>query len=114
MNYLQVGFGSEILLGLRTSNDFGPVVTFGGGGLDVEYLNTHFKAGHNLAILPSSPLPAAVMKAILARTAIYGKIAEEFRGQKPLLPPEKLLKLSRYFRLSDRIFSFQSEGNLYD
>ncbi len=113
VNYLQVGFGSEILLGLRTSNDFGPVVTFGGGGLDVEYLNTHFKAGHNLAILPSSPLPAAVMKAILARTAIYGKIAEEFRGQKPLLPPEKLLEAIKIFQTIGQSFSLFNQKETY-
>jgi len=113
VDYIQVGFGSEMLLGLRTSNDFGPVVTFGGGGLDVEYLNVHLKTGHNLAILPSSSLPVTVMKEVLGKTAIYGKIAEEFRGQKPLIQPEKLLEAVSIFQAIGQSFSLFNQKETY-
>jgi len=113
VDYLQVGFGSEMLLGLRTSNDFGPVVTFGGGGLDVEYVNVHLKTGHNLAILPSSSLSTTVMKEVLGKTAIYGKIAEEFRGQKPLIQPEKLLEAIGIFQTIGQSFSLFNQKETY-
>ncbi|MBU4331244.1 MAG: acetate--CoA ligase family protein, partial [Acidobacteria bacterium] len=38
VRFEDVGFGSEILIGLRTTREFGPVLTVGLGGLDVEYL----------------------------------------------------------------------------
>ena len=39
VEYPQNVFGSEILLGLRLSREFGPVVTMGLGGVEVEYLS---------------------------------------------------------------------------
>ncbi|MDD8020818.1 MAG: acetate--CoA ligase family protein [Acidobacteriota bacterium] len=113
VDYLQVGFGSEILLGLRTTNDFGPVVTFGGGGLDVEYLNVHIKPGHSLAILPSYQLPSRAIKAALEETAIYGKIAAEFRGRKALIQPEKLIQAVEIFQSIGRDFSLFNQKETY-
>ncbi|MBP8601095.1 MAG: acetate--CoA ligase family protein [Candidatus Saccharicenans sp.] len=113
VDYLQVGFGSEILLGLRATNDFGPVVTFGGGGLDVEYLNVHIKPGRSLAILPSLPLSRQAIKAALEKTAIYGKVAEEFRGRKPLIQPELLIQAVQIFQSIGRGFSLFNQKEMY-
>ncbi len=40
-----VGFGSELLVGVRDTREFGPVMTVGGGGLDVEYMNERIRRG---------------------------------------------------------------------
>src|SRR4030065_77365 len=45
-----LGFGSELLLGIRNSREFGPVVTMGLGGLDVEYVNERLKEKRAVAI----------------------------------------------------------------
>ncbi|MBC7321406.1 acetate--CoA ligase family protein, partial [bacterium] len=105
VNFEQTGFGSELLLGLRVSKDFGPVVTFGGGGLDVEYLNDHLKDGHSLAILPSINLSLKAIEAALEPVAVYGKIAKEFRGRKALIKPEKLVEAIQIFQKIGREFS---------
>ncbi|MGB9892919.1 MAG: acetate--CoA ligase family protein [Candidatus Saccharicenans sp.] len=94
----QIGLGSELLLGLRVSKDFGPIVTFGGGGLDVEYLNAHLKEGHSLAILPAAGLDSQMIQIILKPVAVYGKIAQEFRGRKALVKPETLVSAIRIFQ----------------
>ncbi|MCK7482321.1 MAG: acetate--CoA ligase family protein [Candidatus Moduliflexus flocculans] len=54
-----VGFGSEILLGLRNSADFGPVLTVGSGGLDVEYMNARLKEGRAVGIASAHLLDEA-------------------------------------------------------
>jgi acyl-CoA synthetase (NDP forming) len=113
IDYAQIGFGSEILLGLRATNDFGPVVTFGGGGLDVEYLNTYLKAGRSLAILPSIPVSSRAIITTLEKTAIYGKIAQEFRGRKPLIEPEKLVRAVEIFQSMGRNFSIFNRKETY-
>lgn len=105
VNFEQTGFGSELLLGLRVSKDFGPVVTFGGGGLDVEYLNAHLKDGHSLAILPSINLSLKAIEAALEPVAVYGKIAKEFRGRKALIKPEKLVEAIQIFQKIGQEFS---------
>jgi len=105
VNFEQTGFGSELLLGLRVSKDFGPVVTFGGGGLDVEYLKAHLKDGHGLAILPSINLSLKAIEAALEPVAVYGKIAKEFRGRKALIKPEKLVEAIQIFQKIGQEFS---------
>jgi acyl-CoA synthetase (NDP forming) len=105
VEFEQVGFGSELLLGLRVSKDFGPVVTFGGGGLDVEYLNTHLKEGHSLAILPVAGLTEKKVLASLEPLAVFGKVAREFRGRKPLVKAEELQRVVQTFQQIGQDFS---------
>lgn len=105
VDFAQAGFGSELLLGLRVSRDFGPVITFGGGGVDVEYLNVHFKEGHSLTILPAEDHNSEVIKATLTPLAVYGKIARDFRGRMALIKPEKLVEAIQIFQKIGQAFS---------
>jgi acyl-CoA synthetase (NDP forming) len=93
-----VGFGSEILLGLRNSRDFGPVLTMGGGGLDVEYMNGRLKDGQAVAIASVPFLKNETALGLLEPLAFYGKLAAEFRGRKPLAAPKALLGTLLRFR----------------
>ncbi|MGB9764435.1 MAG: acetate--CoA ligase family protein [Candidatus Saccharicenans sp.] len=113
VDYEQVGFGSELLLGLRVSRDFGPVVTFGGGGLDVEYLNAHLKDGHSLAILPSSGLGSQDIESALKPVAVFGKIAREFRGRKPLIEAERIIAAIQIFQQIAEDFSPFNHKEIY-
>ncbi|MBC7364018.1 MAG: acetate--CoA ligase family protein [Candidatus Aminicenantes bacterium] len=105
VEFEQVGFGSELLLGLRVSRDFGPVVTFGGGGLDVEYLNVHLKEGSSLAILPVTGLAEKKVLSRLEPLAVFGKVAREFRGRKPLVKAEELERVVKTFQQIGKDFS---------
>jgi acyl-CoA synthetase (NDP forming) len=93
-----VGFGSEILLGLRNSRDFGPVLTMGGGGLDVEYMNERLREGRAVAIASVPLLADDKALGLLEPLAFYGKLAGEFRGRKPLVAPKALLEAFLRFR----------------
>ncbi len=93
-----IGFGSEILVGLRNSQDFGPVLTMGSGGLDVEYMNARLKEGRAVAIASAHLLDAAKAKDLLEPLTFYGKLAAEFRGRKGLVSPQVLVDTLLRFR----------------
>jgi len=92
------GFGSEILLGLRNSRDFGPVLTMGSGGLDVEYMNDHLREGRAAAIASAHLLADGKAQGLLEPLAFYGKLAAEFRGRKALVSPKVLAETILRFR----------------
>jgi len=98
VDFAEVGFGSEVLLGLRNSRDFGPVLTMGGGGVDVEYMNERLKEGTAAAIGSAHLLDAARVPGLLEPLAFFGKLAAEFRGRKPLVAPAALAQAFLSFR----------------
>lgn len=108
-----VGFGSEILLGLRNSRDFGPVLTMGGGGLDVEYMNERLKEGRAVAIASVPLLEADKAMRLLRPLAFFGKLAAEFRGRKRLVAPEAILETFLRFRDLAAAFSPSSALSPY-
>jgi len=83
--YDDVGFGSELLVGVRDSREFGPVMTVGGGGLDVEYMNEKIKEGRSAALFSVPPADEARLAALVEPLAFFGKVARPFRGRKPLV-----------------------------
>ncbi len=105
-----VGFGSEILLGLRNSQDFGPVLTMGSGGLDVEYMNARLKEGRAAAIASAHLLDDAKANALIEPLAFFGKLAVPFRGRKPLVSPKVLVDTLLRFRDLAAAFSAYSSA----
>ncbi|HOW85239.1 MAG TPA: acetate--CoA ligase family protein [Candidatus Aminicenantes bacterium] len=103
-----VGFGSEILFGLRRSPDFGSVLTVGSGGLDVEYMNARLKEGRAVAIASAHLLEDEQAPALLEPLAFYGKLAAEFRGRRPLVAPRVLAEALLRFRDLAAAFSADS------
>jgi acyl-CoA synthetase (NDP forming) len=104
------GFGSEILLGVRNSQDFGPVLTMGSGGLDVEYMNARLKEGRAVAIASAHLLDEDRALKIIEPLTFYGKLAAEFRGRRPLVAPKVLVETMLRFRdLAAAFSTFSSE-----
>ncbi|MCX6568430.1 MAG: acetate--CoA ligase family protein, partial [Candidatus Aminicenantes bacterium] len=108
-----VGFGSEILLGLRNSRDFGPVLTMGSGGLDVEYMNERLREGRAVAIASAHLLAAGKARGLLEPLTFYGKLAAEFRGRKALVSPKALAEILLRFRDLAAAFSAFSADSPY-
>jgi acyl-CoA synthetase (NDP forming) len=93
-----VGFGSELLLGVRNTREFGPVLTLGAGGLDVEFMNERLKEGRAVFMSLVPLLDAAAAAGWLEPLAVYGKLAADFRGRKPVLAPRSLIATLLRFR----------------
>ncbi len=94
-------FGGELLLGLRWTAEFGPVVTLGPGGIYAEHLAAHLRPGAGVAILspalhgtggkrqaPREPLASA-----LAGKAVTPALTGGLRGHGARLAAGRLEKL---------------------
>jgi acyl-CoA synthetase (NDP forming) len=92
------GFGSEILLGVRNSRGFGPILTMGGGGLDVEYMSERLRAGRAAALSSVHLVADGAVPGLLEPLAFFGKMAGEFRGRKPRVAPRVLAETFLRFR----------------
>jgi acyl-CoA synthetase (NDP forming) len=94
-----MGFADELLLGLRNTADFGPVVVIGPGGVHAELLARHLNPGANLAVL-ARPLDTASMGEALAMKPATRIAAGLGRDHRRLLP------LDRLAALADRLLAF--------
>jgi len=84
--------GGELLLGFRWTEDFGPVVVFGGGGIHTELLARHFKPGRNIAVLSALVPPSFGISAVLSRTAVAQLVSWRLRGREPRIPLQRLIE----------------------
>ena len=108
--FAKAGFGSELLLGVRNSREFGPVLTFGAGGLDVEYLGERLKPGRAAAMLSPHLVEREGMMRALAASAVTDKLVRPFRGQPPLLEEEVLVDTVARFAALASHYSPYGEG----
>jgi len=89
--------GGELLLGFRWTDDFGPVVVFGPGGIHTEILSDHFKSGRDLAIFSALVPPTGGVGASLSRAAVTQLLTSKLRGRAPLLPLDELVSVCSVF-----------------
>ncbi len=81
VSFDDLGFGSELLLGIRNSREFGPVVTMGLGGLDVEYVNERLKEKSSAAVVSAHLVKREDIGTLLEPLAFYDKLVRGFRGK---------------------------------
>jgi acyl-CoA synthetase (NDP forming) len=96
VQYEKFGFGSELLLGIRNSREFGPILTMGAGGVEVEYLNERIQEGKAASIGSAHLLQRKDILPHLEPLAVYDKLARPFRGKAPVLTLPELR--DTYFR----------------
>jgi len=92
------GFGTELLLGIRNTREFGPVITMGAGGVEVEFLNERIKEGQAVSIASAHLLRDRDVSRRLEPLAVTGKLIRPFRGRPPVLKAEDLRRVHSGFR----------------
>ena len=100
----EVSLGGELLLGMRWTNDFGPVVMFGPGGINANFISDNLREGRSIAIF--SPLlgSAERIEAILQTKAITHLITGTLGGQSPSISLVTLRELlERFIALSTQL-----------
>ncbi|MCJ7643953.1 MAG: acetate--CoA ligase family protein, partial [Candidatus Aminicenantes bacterium] len=109
--YDNVGFGSEILAGVKDSREFGPVMTIGAGGLDVEYMNERIREGKAVSLLSVHLFDEGRFRTLLEPLAFFGKVAKAFRGRKPLITPESLAgSILRFVKLARALSAYAGDS----
>ncbi len=84
--------GGELLAGLRWTDDFGPVLTFGTGGVYTEYLNERLGEG-GVGIISATASGPEAIPVMVARSAVAPMIDGSLRNQAPRVDPEQLHRL---------------------
>ncbi len=101
------GLGNEFLVGLRWTDDAGPVVTVGAGGIYTEFLADHFKAGRDVAVLsPDLATPNTVRQA-LEQVAVVQLSTRALRGQPARLSIDAIIGVVQVFLELGRVFGEQ-------
>jgi acyl-CoA synthetase (NDP forming) len=90
VDYEKFGFGSELLIGIRNSREFGPIVIMGAGGIDVEYLNERIKEGQATSIASAHLLQKKDVLSHLKSLAVFDRLVKSFRGKNPVLDASEL------------------------
>ena len=85
VDYEKIGFGTEILIGIRNTREFGPVLTVGAGGVEVEFLNERLKEGSAAAIASPHLLAKKDILGHLDPLAVTAKLIRPFRGRPAVL-----------------------------
>ncbi len=83
--------GGELLFGVRWTDDFGPVVVYGAGGVYTEFLSRNFPPGRELAVGKAGERDAAAIAALLGQVAITPLITGRLRGQSPRIELDTLI-----------------------
>jgi acyl-CoA synthetase (NDP forming) len=96
IEYDKTGFGTELLMGLQNSREFGPVATMGVGGVEIEYLSERIKEGKAFSIGSPHILYKKDILRVLRPLAIYDKLVGRVRGKQALIGKEELVET--YFR----------------
>jgi acyl-CoA synthetase (NDP forming) len=94
--YDKTGFGTELLMGLRNSREFGPIATMGVGGVEIEYLSERIKEGKAVSIGSPHILFKKDIMRILEPLAVYDKLVGKVRGKEALITTDELVET--YFR----------------
>jgi acyl-CoA synthetase (NDP forming) len=75
--------GSELILGLRWTADFGAVVTLGAGGIYTEFLAENFKPGREIGIFSPAVTTEREIEDAVNRLAVGRLATGRLRGQAP-------------------------------
>jgi acyl-CoA synthetase (NDP forming) len=89
--------GHELILGLRWTEDFGPVVTLGAGGIYTEFLAENFKPGREIGIFSPSVTTDREIEGAIGRLAVGRLATGRLRGQEPRIDKASLVAAVRRF-----------------
>ena len=97
--------GSELLVGLRDTPDFGSVVTVGAGGLYTEFLAAHFRPGSDVAIFPVAGVDRAAVETRLRELPVVQLAAGSRRGQRARIALDRVTDVVEAFMAIGRALS---------
>jgi acyl-CoA synthetase (NDP forming) len=101
------GLGNEFLVGLRWTDDAGPVVTVGAGGIYTEFLADHFKVGRDVAVLSPDLSTPDILRHALEQVAVVQLATRPLRGQPARLALDAIVGVVQVFLELGRVLGGQ-------
>jgi acyl-CoA synthetase (NDP forming) len=79
------GFATELFVGIRATDEFGPIITAGLGGVEMEILAQRTKSGAAVAIAPTGTVDGAQFLDLFRGTLSYERLSGRMRGSSRLV-----------------------------
>ena len=85
------GFATELFVGIRSTAEFGPIISAGLGGVEMEILAQQTRKGAAVAIAPTGTIDGRQFFELFRRTLSYERLSGRMRGSRRLLEDEILI-----------------------
>jgi acyl-CoA synthetase (NDP forming) len=104
------GFATELFVGVRRTSEFGPIITAGLGGVEMEIMARETRKGAAVAIAPTGLVDGEHFFELFTRTLSYQRLAGLMRGSRRLVSDEVFIEC---FQAAISLANHFSELNPY-
>ncbi len=101
-------FGNEMIVSIRHTREFGPIISAGLGGTDTELYARRFQQGQAVVAASAVMTDGPDFFDLFRRTISYRKLAGLTRGQRRIVTDEQLLECFSSFIAMARHFSLEN------
>ena len=91
------GFATELFVGIRDTEEFGPIITAGLGGVEMELLARQTRKGAAVAIAPTGTIDGRQFFELFRSTLSYDRLSGAMRGSRRLLDDAILIECFQAF-----------------
>jgi len=91
------GFATELFVGIRSTEEFGPIISAGLGGVEMELLARQTRKGAAVAIAPTGTIDGEQFFQLFSKTLSYDRLSGAMRGSRRLLDDAILIECFRAF-----------------
>jgi len=104
------GFATELFVGVRRTEEFGPIITAGLGGVEMETMARETRKGAAVAIAPTGLVDGPQFFELFKKTLSYQRLSGAMRGSRRLVSDEVLVEC---FQATISLANHFSELNPY-
>ena len=91
------GFATELFVGIRSTEEFGPIISAGLGGVEMELLARQTRKGAAVAIAPTGTVDGEQFFQLFRSTLSYDRLSGAMRGSRRLLDDAILIECFQAF-----------------
>jgi len=108
------GFATELFVGIRSTAEFGPVISAGLGGVEMEILARATRKGAAVAIAPTGTIDGRQFFELFRSTLSYERLSGAMRGSRKLVDDQTLINCFQAFiDLANRFSGMNPEARYF-
>ena len=108
------GFATELFVGIRDTEEFGPIISAGLGGVEMEVLARKMKKGAAVAIAPTGSVTGEEFFELFRNTLSYERLSGSMRGSRHLLDDAIIIECFQAFiDLANRFSEVNPEAKFH-
>lgn len=108
------GFATELFVGIRSTEEFGPIISAGLGGVEMEILARQTRKGAAVAIAPTGTMDGEQFFDLFRSTLSYDRLTGAMRGSRRLLEDRILIRCFQGFiDLANHFSAMNPDADFY-